>query len=129
MFDLKYFKMIKMIPKNDPQDMPVNMFIAYEDLVLNPYMTVEERHSEFLRRKVILERVMKSSGISEYPCSLRQHKTNLKLFDNFLKEMTTIHLFFQYGDRLVPRTFSKLEDKLAKKIMNEVKIVAKNYRY
>ena len=120
--------MIKKLPQYDPNSMAVNMFIAYEDLILNPYMTVEQRREEFIRRKAILERVMKDNEITEYPCELRQHKMTLKRFDLFLKDMTSVHLFFQYGNMLVTKTFSKIEDKYARKILEEVRPIAERYR-
>lgn len=125
MFDLKFIKNNARLlnEKNNPLNMKVDMYVAYEDIVLNSYMTFEERRQEFERRNVILRRMMLEREIGEYPCALKQHKSNLANIDGMLKDMPSLHLFFKYGDRLVPRTCSNLEERYTQRILREVKAV------
>lgn len=125
MFDLQYIKRNSLLQNtNNPLDMRVDMYVAYEDIVLNPYMSYKDKVDEFNRRKVILQRVLKEKYIGDYPCALRQHKTNLERIDDVLREMPTLHFFFKYGEKLVQKTHSEIDDKYARRILDEVRHIS-----
>lgn len=92
MFDLKYYKIMKINNYKDPHI--INMLITYEYITLNDHMCIDLKKKLFKEKTDKLNIIFKEQNLLIYPCSYDLHMKNKFKLMQIIKMDPDIYLIF-----------------------------------